>query len=88
MNGIVILLIVIGAVALLGRWAVAEGQRIEQQKKFMRNMNNFDKNKPNGDKIRLMDMSRAKSYGFKPKVSLKEGLYDTVKYYQEFVKDD
>ena len=48
----------------------------------------WDKNKPNGDKIRLMDMSRAKSYGFKPKVSLKEGLYDTVKYYQEFVKDD
>ena len=45
MNGLVILLIVIGAVALLGRWAVAEGQRIEQQKKFMRNMNNFDKNK-------------------------------------------
>jgi len=45
MNGVVILLIVIGAVALLGRWAIAEGQRIEQQKKFHKNMNNFDKNK-------------------------------------------
>ena len=41
MNGVVILLIVIGAVALLGRWAIAEGQRIEQQKKFMKNMNNY-----------------------------------------------
>ena len=45
MNGVVILLIVIGVVALLGRWAIAEGHRIEQQKKFHRNMNNFDKNK-------------------------------------------
>ena len=45
MNGVVILLIVIVAVALLGRWAVAEGQRIEQQKKFYRNLENFDKKK-------------------------------------------
>ena len=45
MNGVVILLIVIVATALLGKYAITEGHRIEQQKKFMRNMNNFDKNK-------------------------------------------
>ena len=45
MNGVVILLIVIGAVALLGKWAVAEGHRIEKQKRFMKDMENFDKNK-------------------------------------------
>ena len=43
MNGVVILLIVIGAVALLGRWAIAEGQRIEQHNKYMKNMRDHDK---------------------------------------------
>ena len=30
---------------LLGNYAITEGHRIEQNKKFMKNMNNFDKNK-------------------------------------------
>ena len=30
---------------LLGRYAIAEGQRIESQKKFMKNMDKFDSNK-------------------------------------------
>ena len=41
--GTLILLGVIGVTILLGRYAIAEGQRIEQQKKFMRNMENFGK---------------------------------------------
>ena len=45
MSGTVILLVVIGATVLLGRYAIAEGHRIEQQKKFMRNMKKFDKRK-------------------------------------------
>jgi len=45
MSGTVILVIVIAVTVLLGRYAIAEGQRIEQQKKFNRNMNNFDKRK-------------------------------------------
>ena len=44
MSGTVILLIVIGAVVLLGRYALTEGQRVEKQKRFMREMENFDKN--------------------------------------------
>ena len=43
MSGTVILLIVIVAIALLGRYAIAEGQRVESQKKFMKNMKEFDK---------------------------------------------
>ena len=43
MSGTVILLIVIVVIALLGRYAIAEGQRVESQKKFMKNMKEFDK---------------------------------------------
>ena len=45
MSGTVIFIVVIVITTLLGRYALAEGRRIEQQKKFMKNMNNFDKNK-------------------------------------------
>ena len=45
MSGTVILVIVIAVTVLLGRYAIAEGQRIEQQKKFNRNMNKFNKRK-------------------------------------------
>ena len=45
MSGTVIFIVVMIITVLLGRYAIAEGQRKEQQKKFMRNMNNFDKNK-------------------------------------------
>ena len=45
MSGTFILVIVIAVTVLLGRYAITEGQRIEQQKKFNRNMNNFDKRK-------------------------------------------
>tara|TARA_R110002033_G_scaffold147427_2_gene184691 strand:+ start:150 stop:290 length:141 start_codon:yes stop_codon:yes gene_type:complete len=45
MSGTVILVIVIVVTVLLGKYAIREGQRIEQQKKFMKDMENFDKNK-------------------------------------------
>jgi len=38
----------------------------------------WDTKKPMGDKIRLFDTKRAESYGFKPKVSLEEGISRTV----------
>ena len=43
MSGTVILLIVIFVTYLLGKHAIAEGHRVEKQKKFMRDMENFDK---------------------------------------------
>ena len=45
MSGTIILIIVMVAIVCLGRYAIAEGQRTERQKRFMRNMENFDKNK-------------------------------------------
>ena len=45
MSGTIILIIVMVVIVCLGRYAIAEGQRIESQKKFMRNMNSFDKKK-------------------------------------------
>ena len=37
-------------VIVLGRYAIAEGQRIESQKKFMKNMDKFDTNKTKNEK--------------------------------------
>ena len=41
----VIFITIIVVVILLGRYALAEGQRIESQKKFMKYMNKFDSKK-------------------------------------------
>ena len=43
MTGTIILLIVIIAIGILGRYAVAESQRLERQKRFMKDMENFNK---------------------------------------------
>ena len=43
MSGTVILLIVIFVTYLLGKYAIQEGHRAEQHKKFMKNMKNHDK---------------------------------------------
>lgn len=41
----------------------------------------WDASKPAGDKKRLMDMSRARSIGFEPQVTLKEGIKETIDWY-------
>lgn len=41
----IILVSVIALVIILGRYAINEGQRVERQKKFMKNMENYDKDK-------------------------------------------
>jgi len=41
----------------------------------------WDTDKPMGDKVRLFDTSRAESYGFKPSVSLEDGISRTVRWY-------
>jgi GDP-L-fucose synthase len=43
----------------------------------------WDTTKPKGDAKRLMDMTRAKSYGFSPKIKMEEGIIETIKWYQE-----
>ena len=43
----------------------------------------WDITKRVGDAKRLMDTTRAKSYGFNPKISLKEGNDQTIEWYKE-----
>jgi len=47
MIGPLILMVVIAATVMLGRYAIAEGQRKERLKKFNRNLHNFDSKKEN-----------------------------------------
>ena len=43
----------------------------------------FDTSKPLGDLKRLMDTKRAESYGFKPEITLDEGIRETVEWYRQ-----
>ncbi|MFZ1983538.1 MAG: NAD-dependent epimerase/dehydratase family protein [Desulfatitalea sp.] len=42
----------------------------------------WDTTKPTGDKMRIMDMSRLAGRGFAPKVSLEEGVRDTIEWFR------
>jgi len=48
MNGTLILIIVIGLIVVLGRYAIAEGHRVERNNKFLKDFNDFDKKHKNG----------------------------------------
>jgi len=41
----------------------------------------WDKDKPMGDMKRIMDTTRAESYGFKAQTSLREGIENTIEWY-------
>jgi len=43
----------------------------------------WDTLKPTGDKKRIMDISRVKAIGFKPSISIENGIKETMKWYQE-----
>jgi len=42
----------------------------------------WDTSKPSGDKKRLMDMSKAHAVGFKPMISIEEGIKEAMNWYQ------
>lgn len=44
----------------------------------------WDASKPNGDAKRLMDMTRAKGYGFECGVSLEDGIRETIDWYLQW----
>ena len=46
----------------------------------------WDTSQPKGDDIKLMDVSLANSFNFKPKVGIQEGLEKTIKWYKKSVK--
>lgn len=43
----------------------------------------WDTTKPTGDKQRLMDITRAKSFGFVPTISITDGIKETLNWYRE-----
>jgi len=43
MSGTFILIVVMVVIVILSKYSIAERQRVEQHKKFMRDMENFDK---------------------------------------------
>jgi len=42
----------------------------------------WDSSMPAGDRIRLMDISRARSLGFEPQIPIEAGICDTIDWYQ------
>jgi GDP-L-fucose synthase len=45
---------------------------------------NFDQNKPDGSPRKLLDNERINNLGFKPEISLRQGLFKTYQNYIEF----
>ena len=43
----------------------------------------WDTSKPTGDPRRVFDMTRAKSYGFVPEISIEQGIKETIEWYLE-----
>ena len=42
----------------------------------------WDWTKPSGDKIRVMNVDRAKSLGYNPSISLEQGIKETIDWYR------
>jgi GDP-L-fucose synthase len=47
----------------------------------------WDTTKPSGDRKRLMDMTRARKYGFEPRISFEEGVPAVMKWYLDHRAD-
>lgn len=43
----------------------------------------WDTTKPTGDKRRIFDMTKANNYGFYPKISIQDGIKETIEWYLE-----
>jgi GDP-L-fucose synthase len=41
----------------------------------------WDVTKPSGDPIRILDMTKANSYGFSPSISIEDGVVNTIEWY-------
>jgi|TARA_R110002012_G_scaffold286519_1_gene478071 hypothetical protein len=48
-----ILILVIMGIWYLGRYAIEEGQRVERQKQFMKDMENYDSGRSKNDPVNI-----------------------------------
>ena len=60
MSGTVIFIVVIVAIYFLGKYAITEGQRIEQQKEFMKNMNEYGSGRSKNDPVNVWNKHKRK----------------------------
>ena len=44
----------------------------------------WDTSKPRGDKRRILDMSKAKSYGFETSISIEKGIENTIEWFKTY----
>ncbi len=44
----------------------------------------WDTSKPLGDKMRILDISRARALGWEPKVSLEQGIKETMDWFRQY----
>lgn len=58
--GIIILIIVMVLIFYLGRYAIIAGQRIEQQKEFMKNMNEYGSGRSKNDPVNVWNKHKRK----------------------------
>ena len=56
----IILITVLVVTFYLGRYAIREGQRIESQKRFMKNMNEFDSGRSKNDPVNIWNKHKRK----------------------------
>tara|TARA_R100000315_G_C5228436_1_gene139419 strand:+ start:765 stop:956 length:192 start_codon:yes stop_codon:yes gene_type:complete len=47
MNEVIIVLVILLVMYLLGKYAIEQGVRVEQQKEFEKNLNNYDNTRKN-----------------------------------------
>lgn len=43
----------------------------------------WDTSRPSGDRMRVLDTTRLKSYGFRPGIDLRDGIAETVRWYRD-----
>tara|TARA_R100000322_G_scaffold64508_2_gene40451 strand:+ start:155 stop:340 length:186 start_codon:yes stop_codon:yes gene_type:complete len=57
---IIILISIIIGIWYLGRYAIEEGQRVERQKQFMKDMENYDSGRSKNDPVTIWNKHKRK----------------------------
>tara|TARA_R100001443_G_scaffold114545_1_gene130707 strand:+ start:438 stop:623 length:186 start_codon:yes stop_codon:yes gene_type:complete len=59
MSGIILLAVIV-AIYYLGKYAIEEGVRVEEQKKFMKDMENYDSGRSKNDPVSIWNKHKRK----------------------------
>ena len=59
MSGIILLAVIV-AIYYLGKYAIEEGVRVEEQQKFMKDMENYDSGRSKNDPVSIWNKHKRK----------------------------